>query len=192
LVENETGKRLKCLRSDNGGEYCNKEFDDYFSYHGIRREKTVPRTPQENGVSERMNRTIMECARSMRLHVGLPLQLWVDSIDIVVYLIKRGPSSSLNGIIPEEAWTGKKVNYFFLRLSVVKHLSLLIKKIEQSLRQNPRSVPLLDMVLMILVIAYGIMKIKKSLGVEMLYSMRRSCTKINCRERNRKKKSQNT
>ena len=69
-----TGKRLKCLRSDNGGEYCNKEFDNYFSYHGIRREKIVPGTPQENGVSERMNTTIMENAMSMRLHVGLPLQ----------------------------------------------------------------------------------------------------------------------
>jgi transposase InsO family protein len=73
LVENEIGKSLKCLRSDNGGEYCNKEFDDYFSYHGIRREKTVLRTPQENGVSERMNRTIMERARSMRLYASLPL-----------------------------------------------------------------------------------------------------------------------
>jgi hypothetical protein len=74
----------------------------------------------------------------------------------------------------------------------VKHLSILIKKIEQSLRQNPRSVPLFDIVLMILIIAYGIMKITKSLGVDMSYSMRRSCTKINCRERNRKKKNQNT
>jgi hypothetical protein len=73
LVENETGKRLKCLRSENGGEYCSKEFDDYYSYQGIRREKTVPRTPQENGVSERMNKTIMECARSLRLHVGFPI-----------------------------------------------------------------------------------------------------------------------
>jgi hypothetical protein len=45
LVENETGKSLKCLRSDNGGEYCSKEFDDYCSYHEIRREKTIPRTP---------------------------------------------------------------------------------------------------------------------------------------------------
>jgi hypothetical protein len=72
----------------------------------------------------------------------------------------------------------------------VKHLSILIKKIEQSLRQNPRNVPLLDMVLMILVIAYGIMKITKSLGVEMSYSMRRSCTKISCRERNRKQETE--
>jgi hypothetical protein len=70
----------------------------------------------------------------------------------------------------------------------VKHLSILINKIEQSLRKNPRSVPLLDTVLMILVIDYGIMKITKSLGVEMSYSMRRSCTKISCRERNKKEK----
>ena len=42
LVENETGKSLKCLKSDNGGEYCSKEFDYYYSYHGIHREKTVP------------------------------------------------------------------------------------------------------------------------------------------------------
>jgi hypothetical protein len=74
----------------------------------------------------------------------------------------------------------------------VKNLSILINKIEQSLRKNPRSVPLLDTVLMILVIAYGIMKIKKSLGLEIPYSMRRLCTKIGCRERNRKKKNQNT
>ena len=60
MVENETRNKLKCLRSDNGGEYCNKDFDNYCSYNGIRRQKTVPGTPQENGVSERMNRTIME------------------------------------------------------------------------------------------------------------------------------------
>eukprot|EP00253_Pinus_taeda_P026322 PITA_26322 len=76
------GKRLKCLRSDNGGEYCSKDFDRYFSENGIHREKTVPGTPQENGMSERMNRTIMERA--------------------------RGPSSSLDGGIPEEAWIGKE------------------------------------------------------------------------------------
>jgi len=106
LVENETCKRLKCLRSNNGGEYCSKEFDGYCSENGISREKTVPGTPQENGVSERMNRTIMERVRCMRLHAGLPLQFWVDVVDTVVYLINRGPSSSLDGGIPKEAWTG--------------------------------------------------------------------------------------
>jgi hypothetical protein len=113
LVENETGKSLKCLRSDIGGEYCSKDFYDYYSYHGIRREKTVPGTPQENCVSERMNRKIMEHARSMRLHVSFPLQLWENVVDIVVYLINRGPSISLYGIIIKEDWTGKMGNYFF-------------------------------------------------------------------------------
>jgi hypothetical protein len=192
LVENEIGKRLKCLKSYNGGKYFNKEFYDYCSYHGIRREKTVVGTPQENVVSERMNKTTMELARSMGFHVGFPLQFWENVVDTIVYLINRGPSSSLDGVIPEEAWTGKKVNYSFFKTSVVKHLSILIKKIEQSLRKNPRSVPLLDTMLLILVIAYGIMKITKSLGVEMSYSMRSSCTKISCRERNRKRKNQNT
>jgi hypothetical protein len=115
LVENETRKRLKCLRSENGAEYCSKEFDDYCSYHGIHREKKVTRTPQENGVSERMNRTIMEHARSMRLHAGLPLQFWVDVIDTIVYLINTRSSSYLDGGIPEEAWTGKKVKFSFMK-----------------------------------------------------------------------------
>jgi hypothetical protein len=61
-----------------------------------------------------MNITIMELARSMRLHVGFPLHVWENSIDIVFYLINRGPSSSLDGGISEEAWKSKKVNYSFL------------------------------------------------------------------------------
>ena len=85
MVEKETGKTLKCLRYDNGGEYYNKEFDSYCSYNGIHREKAVPATPQENGVSERMNKMIIERARCMRLHAGFPLQFWVDIVDIVVY-----------------------------------------------------------------------------------------------------------
>jgi hypothetical protein len=66
-------------------------------------------------VSERMNMTITERAKSMRLHVVFPLQFWEDIVDIVVYLINRGPSRSLDGGISEEAWIGKKVNYSFLK-----------------------------------------------------------------------------
>jgi hypothetical protein len=99
---------LRFIRSENGGEYCSKDFDDYCSYHGIHIEKTVPGTLQQNGVSERMNWTIMECARSMRLHASFPLQFWADIVDIVVYLINIGPSISLDCGIPEEAWMVKR------------------------------------------------------------------------------------
>ena len=62
-----------------------------------------------------MNRTILEHARCMRLHARLPLQFWADVVDTVVYLINKDPSSSLDSGIPEETWTGKKVNYSFLK-----------------------------------------------------------------------------
>jgi hypothetical protein len=65
-------------------------------------------------VSERMNKTIMGRARSMRFHTGFPLQFWVD-VNIVVYLINKGPSISLNGGIPKDSWVGKKLNYSFLK-----------------------------------------------------------------------------
>ena len=103
LVENETSKKLKCLKSDNGGDYCSHEFEDNCSTNGIHRQKIVPRTPQENGVAERMNRTIMERARSMRLNARLPLHMWAEVVNTIVYLINRGPSTPLGCGIPEES-----------------------------------------------------------------------------------------
>ena len=94
-VQNETGRSLKVLRSDNGGEYRSVEFKQFCESQGIKREFTVPRTPQQNGVAERMNRTITERARSMRLHSGLPKSYWAEVVNTVVYLINHGPSSPL-------------------------------------------------------------------------------------------------
>jgi len=62
---------------------------------------------------ESMNMTIMECARCMRLHEGLPLQFWADVVNSVVHLINIGALNSLDGGTPEEAWTCKMVNYSF-------------------------------------------------------------------------------
>ncbi|KAG9455261.1 hypothetical protein H6P81_008165 [Aristolochia fimbriata] len=63
-----------------------------------------------------MNRTILERARSMRIHAGLPLHLWGATVDTTVYLINRSPSSPLDGRIPEEVWAGKNVDYSFLKI----------------------------------------------------------------------------
>ena len=62
-----------------------------------------------------MNRTIMEHARCMKFHAGLPLPFWVDVVDTIVYLINKGPSSSLDDGVQEDAWTSKKVDYSFLK-----------------------------------------------------------------------------
>ena len=72
MVETETGLKVKYLRSDNGGKYIDGEFSEYCATQGIRMEKIIPGTPQQNGVAERMKRTLNERARSMRLHTRLP------------------------------------------------------------------------------------------------------------------------
>ncbi|GJX40232.1 retrovirus-related pol polyprotein from transposon TNT 1-94 [Tanacetum coccineum] len=79
-VENETNLRVKCLKSDNGGEYSSREFIEYCAENGIRMLKTVPETPQQNDVAERMNRTLNERAKSMRFHAWLPKMFWEDSV----------------------------------------------------------------------------------------------------------------
>lgn len=71
LVENQTGRRIKCLRTDNGGKYCNANFDKYCVDHGIKRHKTMPYTPQQNGVVERLNWSLIEKARRMLSSAGL-------------------------------------------------------------------------------------------------------------------------
>jgi hypothetical protein len=65
LVSNQTGNRIKILRSDNGGEYISAMFEKFCSDEGIQRQLSVPHTPEQNGVAERMNRTVVESARSM-------------------------------------------------------------------------------------------------------------------------------
>ena len=72
MVETETGLKVKCLRLDNGEEYIDGGFSEYCVAQRIWMKKAILGTPQQNGVAKRMNRTLNECARSMRLHAGLP------------------------------------------------------------------------------------------------------------------------
>ena len=67
----DAGRAIGTLRTDNGGEYLSSAFQNYLKERGIRHELTVPHSPQQNGVSERMNRTLVESARSMIAHAGL-------------------------------------------------------------------------------------------------------------------------
>ena len=79
-------------------------------------EKTIPSMPQQNGIAERMNRTLNERARSMRLHAGLPKMFWAEAVSTAAYLINRGPSVPLDCKIPEEEWTGKSANLSHLKV----------------------------------------------------------------------------
>ncbi|GKV34500.1 hypothetical protein SLEP1_g42871 [Rubroshorea leprosula] len=139
MVERETGLKLKCLRTDNGGEYTSKEFRDYCLKHGIRHEKTVPGTPQHNGVAERMNHTIVEKVRCMLRMAALPKPFWGEAVNTLVYLINRSPSVPLNFEIPEKAWTGKDVGYSHLRVFECKAFMHVPK--EQRSKLDDKAIP---------------------------------------------------
>ena len=116
MVETKTSLRLKCLSADNSGEYIDRGFKEYCVANGIRIEKTIPKTPKQNGVAKHMNRTINECAISMRLHFGLPKTFWVNAVNITVYLINYGPSVLLEYKVPKEVWSGKEVRLAHLKV----------------------------------------------------------------------------
>ena len=64
-MENQIGKKIRVLRTDNGGEYTSNEFMDYFLAEKIKKEHNVPHTPQQNGVADRKNRTMVGAAKAM-------------------------------------------------------------------------------------------------------------------------------
>ena len=116
MVERESGHRLKTLRTDNGGEYTSTEFKEYLEAEGVRHELTIPKTPEQNGVAERMNRTLVEAVRSMLIGAKLPKKFWAESLSTAVYLRNRSPSKAVVGMTPFEAWNDYKPDVSHLRV----------------------------------------------------------------------------
>lgn len=116
LVEKQSGKHIKALRSDRGKEYNSHEFDKFCEDEGIERQLTVAYTPQQNGVSERKNRTVMEMARSMLKEKGLPNTFWAEAVYTAVYIMNRCPTKAVQDKTPIEAWSGKKPSAKHLRV----------------------------------------------------------------------------
>ena len=116
-ITNERDRRIGTLRTDNGGEYLSGEFKEYLKSRGIRHELTVPYSPQQNGVAERMNRTLMESARAMIAHAGLPNSYWGEAVATAAYVRNRMPTTAIkNNQTPYERWYGRKPNVNHLRV----------------------------------------------------------------------------
>ncbi|GJR15633.1 retrovirus-related pol polyprotein from transposon TNT 1-94 [Tanacetum coccineum] len=116
LVENQTGRKLKKLRTDNGLEFCNQEFNNLCKESGIARHLTVAGTPQQNGLAERMNRTLLNKVRCLLIQSGLPDSFWAEATVTAAYLINRSPSTALEKKTPMDLWSGHPANYEMLRI----------------------------------------------------------------------------
>ena len=107
-IEKQSGCMIQALRSDNGKEYTSEQFNMYCEEAGIEHQLTAPYTPEQNGVSERKNQTIMEMVRCMLHEKGLPKEYWAEAANTAVFLLNRLPTKAVDGKTPFEAWYGYK------------------------------------------------------------------------------------
>ena len=132
LVENETQAKIKCLRSDNGGEFTSKEFDLFCETHGIKRQFSAVRTPQQNGIAKRKNRTVQEAARTMLNEAKLSDGYWRQAVNTTIHILNRVQVRISSNKAPYELWFGKNplVKYFKVFGS-----KCYIKRIDENLRK---------------------------------------------------------
>lgn len=109
-------RKIKILRSDNGTEYCNKKFDNLIECSGILHQKWCTYTPEQNGLAERCNRTIiMEPARCSLYDSKLSRDFWAKAVMTAVKLINSSCSSAINAI-PDEVWFDKPIDFSKLKV----------------------------------------------------------------------------
>ncbi|XP_072758710.1 uncharacterized protein [Anoplolepis gracilipes] len=111
FVEKQYNAKIKAIQSDNGREYVNKEFDEYLK--GIQRRFTTAYTPEQNGIAERKNRTLVDSARYLLLQFGLPPLFWAEAVHTVNYMKNCCPTKKPEKRTPHEFWKGQTpaVNY---------------------------------------------------------------------------------
>ena len=136
-AERLTGRKLKSIRSDNGGEYCSVSIRNYFASTGIAHEMTAPYSPQQNGVAERTNRILLDKARAMLLDLEVPQFLWAEAVSTATYLRNRTPSEALGWKTPIELWNNKVPRIGHLRVFGC-HVEAFVPKARRG-KLDPRS-----------------------------------------------------
>jgi hypothetical protein len=116
LVETLTERKIKTLRSDNGGEFTSEEFKEYCKEVGIKREVSTPYNPQKKGVLERKNHTIMEVVKAMIHDQDLPMHLWEEAAKTAMYVQNRSPHKVLENKTPKEMFSREKLKANHLRI----------------------------------------------------------------------------
>jgi len=113
-VEKEARTVVRGLRTDRGGEFNSDNFNKFCSDNGIKRQLTAAYTPQQNGVAERRNRTIMNMVRCLLSEKEMPRSFWPEAAKWTAHVLNRSFTRSVKDMVPEEKWSGikPKVDYF--------------------------------------------------------------------------------
>ncbi|GJX49910.1 putative ribonuclease H-like domain-containing protein [Tanacetum coccineum] len=114
-VENLIDQRVKVIRCDNRTEFKNKEMNQFCERKGIKREFSVARTPQQNGVAKRKNRTLIEAARTMLVDSKLPSTFWTEAVNTAYYVQNRVLVIKPHNKTPYELFLGRKPALGFMR-----------------------------------------------------------------------------
>jgi len=115
-VQNEKDLNIKVLRSDHGGEFQNELFENFCEENGIMHNFSAPRTPQQNEVVERKNRSLEELARTMLNEYDVPKYFWADAVSTACYVLKRMLIRPILKVTPYELFKGRKPNVTHLKI----------------------------------------------------------------------------
>ena len=112
-----TDATLKVLQSDNGGEYLSNQMKEFLEKRGITHRLTAPGNPYQNGVAERLNRTLVESVRSMLHHKDLPKHFWAEALSVAVHVRNRVTTRGVSSqTTPYEIMFGRKPNLAHVRV----------------------------------------------------------------------------
>ncbi|GJS40281.1 putative ribonuclease H-like domain-containing protein [Tanacetum coccineum] len=114
-LENKLRRKVKTIRCDHGTEFKNKLMNEFCAKKGIQREYSIARTPQQNGVAERKNRTLIEAARTMLADSLLPIQFWAEAVHTACYVLNRVLVTKPQMKTPYELLMGKSPNISFMK-----------------------------------------------------------------------------
>jgi len=115
-LQRETGHDVHIVRSDRGTKYTSEQFRNFLNEANIKQELTTPYTPEQNGSSERDNRTIMEAARSMLYAANIHIRFWGEAVHTAVYILNRTATRTVDGKTPFEVWYKAKPSLSHIRI----------------------------------------------------------------------------
>jgi len=115
FVEKQTGQQLRIFHTDHGGEFITKVWRKFMKDQGIHHETTSPYTPEQNGDAKRQNRSIFDRVRTVLINAGLPLSLFAEAVNYIVFTKNRNSTSALTNTTPYEVHFNKKPDISRLR-----------------------------------------------------------------------------